>query len=342
MAALYCMMLMALPTVLPPLAASAAVLAVGRLLRWPSAEAPRGWSGALAVGAGYVAGHVAVLSWAPFPPREALHRLFYLALAAALLGLVFERLPRRPGLRGAVFFLLAVAAQAFLLQRLLDSSWGLWGAAAWLTALGLVGLLFWAGLDASAARPGPVLALTVLAALAGSARVLLLGGIASMSLLAVGLLSAVVPVLLWAWWRPGFSPRGAFAVLAFVLPGLWSAGLALSHPPLEIPTGSILLLAAVPAAGLLIGRLPASGLPRWSLAAARVVVPLVLVPLAVLYATPPPGSEAEDEERAAYENWTPSPAPSSGSTGRGAAAPVPPAGKSAADDDPFSQLPDRE
>jgi hypothetical protein len=351
MGAAYQLLLLALPALLPPLTASVAVLVVGRLLRRPVAGSPRGWSGALAVGAGYAAGHVAVRGWPPLPPVEAAHRLFYLAALAAGLGLLWDGL-RRPWLRGGLFLLAAVAGQAFLLYPALDTAreWGAvtgfelpesllgpvrssaeWAdAAAWLTLLGLVSLLFWAGLDAAAPGPGVVLGLTVAAVLAGSAALMQLGHSTLLSLLTTGLLSASVPALLWAWWQPGFSPRGALTVVGLVLPGLWSAGVFYG----DVPAGSVLLLAAVPAAAWLARRVPAWRLPRWPVAVARVAVPLLLVPLALWQARPP---ASEDDEMGAYENWSP---PAANSGGGKESAPAARSASPPDDDNPFAHLPD--
>jgi hypothetical protein len=79
-------------TLLAPFAAalglSAAVLATTwrPWRRLPAGDRPRG--AALAVAAGYLAGHVLVEGRRPFPPRERLDWLWYLVLAATLPGLL--------------------------------------------------------------------------------------------------------------------------------------------------------------------------------------------------------------------------------------------------------------
>src|SRR5438270_13919645 len=37
-------------------------------------------AGAITIGAGYVAGHVLAAGWSPFPPRHAIHWLFWFAV----------------------------------------------------------------------------------------------------------------------------------------------------------------------------------------------------------------------------------------------------------------------
>src|SRR5205085_4690824 len=58
-------------------AAVAAVLLFVFAQWWKSASR---CAGAIAIGAGYVAGHVLAAGWSPFPPRHATHWLFWFAI----------------------------------------------------------------------------------------------------------------------------------------------------------------------------------------------------------------------------------------------------------------------
>src|SRR6266404_1284852 len=75
-----------LKQMLPSAALAAAVAAtlLFVLARWWK-SASRG-AGAIAIGAGYIAGHVLVAGWSPFPPRSAIHWLFWFAVIGVIIA----------------------------------------------------------------------------------------------------------------------------------------------------------------------------------------------------------------------------------------------------------------
>jgi hypothetical protein len=231
-----------------PAAVSAAVL----LLTWRPWRRdlpPEGtaWGVGLALAAGYLVGHVGVEGGRPpWPPREAVDRLWYLTFAAAALSLLdgwrrgpawLRRLPRAALWLGAVW-LLSLAA---LRQPGGEAVPTLLGAAA-------AGLLFWAALAGLARRlPGPALPLALLPTAAGAAVLLYRCHTIRLAQLAGVVAAALLPLLARSCVRPALMTATAPVVL--LLPGLWLTArlYAYTTPP---ATSLALLAAAALAAGV--------------------------------------------------------------------------------------------
>jgi hypothetical protein len=316
---------MLLPDLVPALAVSMSVLALGLVLRRGSAGA------ALAVGAGFVAAQVALVGWPPFPPREALQRLCYLTLPAIAFGMG-ETVGGRPWLRNSLFFLLAVAATAgVILTSIRAAAFG--DTAAWLTAGGVACLATRTSLNALAKERTRIsFAVPLLAVLMGSAVTALQSGNALVGQLALGLLAALTPILAWSFVRPDFSlDGGASSVVALLLPGLGIVGWFYG----DMPRASLAILAGVLPVAALARRVPIHSRSKWPLILGRLLVPLLLVCLAVVLAPPQIGQDEGD----AYRSWSP-PVSSQPAGGAPSQSPVssPPA---SAEGNPFEHLPDR-
>jgi hypothetical protein len=271
-------------------------------------------AGALAVGGGYVAGYAWVAGWPPLPPREALHRLFWVAAAAVVLGLLGFGMPRGKVLLRLLPPALLTGVAVLLLGPRVGSAWdGLTGAAV-LGTLVAAGLVLWALSSKDGAAPA-VPVLPVAATVLATAPVLVLSGSAMLGELAGVLLAALVPTL----WR-----TSAAGIATVLLAGLWLAGLFTT----DLPPVCILLLAAASLTALC-PRLPRLQPVRWRGAAVRaglVALPLALaVGLAFHYSTPDDGLMGGGL-----------PIPSlSGS----ASEPQQPAGPPRMDDNPFADAP---
>lgn len=201
--------------------------------------------GALALGGGYIAGHWALLGRPPFPPVQARDWLAYFAVACILVGWV-EALPRSPlGLRWLVRLLFSAAFLILLLLPMARHSWTKPQSLLWLGGLTLTLLLFWAALDGLARRlSGRMLAFLGLMVAGASAGVLLFSRSAMLGQLA-GVLAAALGAS-WgvSWWAPHLSlARGAVAVMAPLLMGLWLGGYFYAQMPLP---SALLLLVALP------------------------------------------------------------------------------------------------
>jgi hypothetical protein len=246
--------------VLPAVTAAAVLLLTWRPWRRDLAPERTAWGVGLALAAGYLVGHVGVEGGRPpWPPREAVDRLWYLTFAAAALSLLdgWRRCP---------------AWLRWLLRA------GLWLGAVWLLArpalrppgggepvltllgLGAVGLLFWAALAAVARHlPGAALPLALLPTAAGSAVLLYRCHSARLAQLAGVVAAALLPVLARSCVRPALTVATAPVVL--LLAGLWLLGHFYCDPPAPL-TSLALLAAAALAAGA--GCLPGvRRLPPW-------------------------------------------------------------------------------
>lgn len=129
---------MALTGILPPIALALPIVLVawrplGRARSKPGGALER-LGGPLAIGLGYLAGHVALIGWPPLAlDVELKHGLFYLALAATLGG-VFEAGRGRAslGLRAV----LALATPWYLLDFVREYRWGTGEGVLWTLGIG--------------------------------------------------------------------------------------------------------------------------------------------------------------------------------------------------------------
>jgi hypothetical protein len=218
------------------------------------------WPLALALGAGYAAGHVGIAGWPDASPHYAADKLCYLSLAAVLLAFldVWHSCPRR--LRGMLWGMLWLAVVGLLLPASLRAEIGTGRWLRWLAGLGGAGWFFGAMLAATARNlPGLTVPLVVFIASAGTTGVLCFGYSFKYAQLAGVVTAAQLPIVLRTLFRPPVVMP--VAPLVFILSGLWLLSYFYSYDP--PPISSFAALAAAMLSGVL-GLLPGiRKLPPW-------------------------------------------------------------------------------
>jgi hypothetical protein len=266
---------------LPAVVALGALLVAWRPLPEAEPEGGQGWGPPLALWLGYAAGHWALRGFPPFPPAESLDWLFWLAWAAGAAGCL-EAAGRSAGwVRFATRALVSAAAVWLILRARLQSSSGL-ASAGLVAATGCALLALWALLEGLAERrPGSSLPLVLWTTAAASSVSLVLSGSVVLGQLAGALAAALGALVVVSWWRPAAARfRGAPAVAAVALGGLWISGAVYS----ELPLASALLLAAAPVAAWE-GEAPAvRRLKPWQATLARFLAALIPAAVAVAIA----------------------------------------------------------
>ncbi len=204
---------------IPALAAAAVICAFlwTRKGGWESTPA----AGAAAAGFGYLAGHIAVRGVPSLPPGESTDWIFYLAMAAALIGLVESRLGPRAKAIGRL--LISTAVPVCLLWRPIRGSFEVWWTAILLPALGGAVFLLWTSLEALGRRRAGLARefLVLLSVASASAGVLLsgslilaqLGGALAASLGAAGLAASLPSFARKPRMKVAESASGATAVV---------------------------------------------------------------------------------------------------------------------------------
>ncbi len=206
------------------------------------------WGGALAIGLGYLVGHVVINHWPSMPPANTDDYLFVLAIAAAAVGLL-ESMRMPMWLRWCIRAVLAAAVSWFMLSNGFRSSHSAWVIAAWTAGPAAAIFVVWTLLERLAERrtgPSIPLALSLMIAVAsfyffkgGSGKVAQLAGLLAASLggaalvtmmaprvsIARGALAVAVPLylalILYSWQYP--KPLGTPIILAAAPLALWLA-----------------------------------------------------------------------------------------------------------------------
>ena len=244
-------------------------------------------AGAIASGAGYVAGHVLAAGWPPFPPRAATPWLFWFAVIGIITA-VADALVRPKGtVRFVAWAIICTIACRLILQPKFSYAWS--ATEGWLRvfaiALAIVVLTFC--LDLVERSPfGTARLFSVMTVFCGGACVaLILSGSLLLGQLACILCTTVATcfVLIIAGRAP-FHPSGAAAPLSLVCAGLLLSGFFYA----ELPTASALLLALSPAMALLrVGKKSHSQSRALAYRAALVAVPVAIAVVLALHASPP-------------------------------------------------------
>src|SRR5438552_15857464 len=107
-----------------PSAALAAAVAAALLFIfacwWKSASR---CAGAIAIGAGYVAGHVLAAGWSPFPPRAATHWLLWFAVIGVIAAAADALVRPKGTVRLVTWTTICTMACRLLLQPKLTYAW---------------------------------------------------------------------------------------------------------------------------------------------------------------------------------------------------------------------------
>jgi hypothetical protein len=231
---------------------------------------------AVGIGAGFIAGALA-LGWPPpFPPMDVADRTLWVALV----GTVFAVLaPRAAWARWLGLAVLAALVYVAILGPILPDTSGTRAGLKWLVAVGLVVLASWANLAAlgerleGAALIGPLLVLA-----AGISVVLIASHSLVLCTLGLALTSALAAPGVASWfWPLGRTVRGAVPIVLAVLTALVLNG----HIYADVPTSSALVLAAAPAAAWSARLGPVRRRAPWVAALAAVGATLVPVGVAV-------------------------------------------------------------
>ena len=210
-------------------------------------EKVRGWwGGALGVGLGYLVGHVTINKWPALPPVQATDYLFFIAVAAMVVGVTESfRLP--PVLRWSLRALLSLGVSWFMISNGYKSGHGSGMVAAWTGGQAMGLFLIWTLTERLAERragPSIPLALSLLLAVAsvfflqaGSAKLAQLAGVLAAALggatlvamsvrrvsVARGMMAVVIPLygalILFSWQYD--KPFGTPAILAAAPLALW-------------------------------------------------------------------------------------------------------------------------
>jgi hypothetical protein len=265
-----------LPSAALAAAVAAALLFV--LARWWKTASR--FAGAIAIGVGYIAGHVLAAGWEPFPPRSATHWLFWFAVIGAIAAAADALVRPKGRIRLLTWAIICTIACRLILQPKFSYAWGAVEGWLWVFAitLGVVGLT--STLKLIERRPfGPATLFSVTAVLgAGTCIALMLSGSLLLGQLA-GVLTAIAAIcfLLIIAVKAPFHPSGAVVPLILLCAGLWLSGFFYA----ELPAASALLLAFAPASALLpVGK---ENSP-WRTLACRIAIIAVPVAIAVALA----------------------------------------------------------
>ena len=204
-----------------------------------------GWLVAVALSAGYIVGYIGLEGLPPFPPREGVHWLCYLAIIGLILGSFWHFAHWG---RLIVQIALSIVIPRLLLNSTFKYTWGQVEGVIWWVCLAAAIFIFWNIVQQSftllpSGGSSPFVyfglcggtALTL--ALSGTLRLAQHGGI----LVAIFAASWILTLVLqrgsngnWHVFRPGVSP-----VVTLVLAGIWMNGYFYE----EVPAASALLLA---------------------------------------------------------------------------------------------------
>ncbi len=244
-------------------------------------------AGAIAIGAGSIAGHVLSAGWSPFPPRSATHWLFWFAIIGVIAAAADALVRPKGPIRLIAWTIICTIACRLILQPKFSYAWS--AAEGWLRvfAIALGAVVLTCCLDLIERKPfGPATLFSVTTVLgAGTCLALVLSGSLLLGQLACVLaaIAATCLLLIVAVTAP-FHPSGAAAPLSLICAGLWLSGFFYA----ELPPASALLLALAPASVLLpLGKENYSPWRGLAFRTALVAVP-VAIAVALAFQTSPP------------------------------------------------------
>ena len=199
-----------------------------------------GWLVAVALSVGYIVGYIGLEGLPPFPPREGVHWLCYLALIGLILSVLW-----RFGFSGQV--LVSVVIPRLLLNSMFEHTWGqVEGFIWWLCLVGVI-FIFWhivqesfTVLPSGGSSPFVYFGLSggtaLVLAFSGSLRLAQHAGVLVAIFAAIWIITLVLQHSENKW---RVFPRGASSVVALVFAGIWMNGYFYE----EVPAASAILLA---------------------------------------------------------------------------------------------------
>jgi hypothetical protein len=244
-------------------------------------------AGAIAIGAGYIAGHVLAAGWSPFPPRHATHWLFWFAIIGIIAAVVDALFRPKRMVRVVPWVIICTIACRLILQPKFTYGWSAAEGWLWVFAIALGVVVPTCCLDLVERRPFGMATLFSLATVlcGGTCVALTLSGSLLLGQLAFILtaIAAACFLLIIAWATP-FHPSGAAAPLSLVCAGLWLSGFFYA----ELPATSALLLALAPAFALLpVGKKIHAQARVLAYRLAFVAVPVAIAVVLAFHASPP-------------------------------------------------------
>ncbi|MBV9658814.1 MAG: hypothetical protein JO295_11955 [Verrucomicrobia bacterium] len=238
-----------LPAVITAVLVAVAVggLSVRLRRRFAGGEWVNNLLAACAVGLGYAGGHLMVTGWMGFPPADTTNWLFYFALAAGMLGMVYSAWAPAAWIGLPGFAVFAVGALRLLLQPKFQYSWEHGQGWIWVMGLAVLMTLVGAMLDllGQRCRPTPwAWPVCLLLMCGGAFGALMLSGSLLLGQLASVLAAAVGGnlVVTASWRQSSSSSRGVVPVFSLLLSALLISGYFFA----ELPGWSALLLAFAP------------------------------------------------------------------------------------------------
>jgi hypothetical protein len=207
-------------------------------------------AGAIAIGTGYVAGHVLAAGWSPFPPRTATHWLFWFAVIGVIAAAADALIRPKRTVRLVTWVIICTIACRLILQPKFSYAWSAAEGWLWVFVIALGVVVLACCLDLFERRPfGAATLFSVTTVLCGGTCIaLMLSGSLLLAQLACILtaIAAVCFLPIIAVPAP-FHTSGAAAPLSLLCAGLWLSGFFYA----ELPAASALLFALAPAMVLL-------------------------------------------------------------------------------------------
>ncbi len=205
-----------------------------------------GWLVGVALGIGYIVGYIGLEGIPPFPPREGVHWLCYLALIGLILGAFWHF---RRWIDVIAKLVVSIILPRLLLGSMFKYSWGQFEGIIWWVCLAVVIFIFWSTVRMSfillpwngwgafvyfGLSGGTALILAV----SGSLRLAQHAGILVALFAAIWLITLVSRRKLRPEDKAPVFPIGASAVIALMLAGIWMNGYFYE----EVPASSAILL----------------------------------------------------------------------------------------------------
>lgn len=201
-----------------------------------------GWLIGVALSAGYIVGYIGLEGVPPFPPREGVHWLCYLALIGLILG-VFWHLSLWGRLIAQV--VVSIAIPRLLLSPMFKYNWGQVEGILWWVCLAVVFFIFWNIVQQSFTLlpSGGWSPFVYFGLSGGTALILAVSGslrLAQHAGILVALFAAIwiITLLLRPDDKVPVFPLGASPVIALALAGIWMNGYFYE----EVPVASAVLL----------------------------------------------------------------------------------------------------